>query len=379
MHGMANRIAWLLLNDSHRRATGEELGLDFWPMDFPEAFGPATLDALKAVGHRKAMAWILIDLYGSRGEPETLAELLEASAAEGSDAMRAAFLWTVRESGSMSIEPFRKALPGEHHAACYLFEGIRAEINAMNDCPERLDRVGRAISGVLDATDDPDVVDALDNALCAARQQDGAATVAALLDGCAEALLAADDPWFLLGALVDGLRVSPGWVMNGEAIGERFWRHFEKEVASEGPERLWDGYRWGLSRQCAVDREDALALASAYRRAVRAVTDPHWIADRLLEVCSGSAYDCGRSRYWLPDRDGAVLACVNTIRAVRGPRSANSILLRGVLEDPEEAVDSLLDATREAVRTADDSVEAVEVLVDGLSVAEPEWPPSWWE
>ncbi len=379
---MGSRVAWLLVNARYRSVTGEELGLHFRPMDFVEAFGPATLDALKAIGNRKVKARILTDLYGSQGEEEMLGMLLRASVCEGSEAMRAAFLRTLGESGSKAIGPFRRGLSDEDDAVDYLFEGVQAAIKARGDSPGTLGLVRNAISEVLDATDDRDAADALVNALQTARQQERAAAVATLLAGCAEALSAAADPWSILGALVEGLCAPQGWVINTGSTAERFWRHFQAEVANEDPERLWQGYLWSLSRLWAVDTEDGLSVASAYRTAVMAVTDSHWVADRLLEICEmgfGSDY----SLSWLPDRDEAILACVSAIRVVEGSRAAEQILAKGfrsALEyDPEEAVESLLDATREAVRVADDPVEAVGVLVDGLCGAEPEWPPSWWE
>ncbi len=327
LRAMGSRVAWLLLNANYGRVTGNELGLDFMARDFLEAFGPPALDALEAVGNRKAMARMLIELYGSQGEPETLARLLDASYEEGSEAMRAAFLRTVRESGSNAIEPFREALPDDHHAACYLFKSIR-ELGDL---------------------------------------------------GCETAIRSEDDPWSCLGALVDGLLASQGWVLSKKSTVERFWRHVEAEVASEGPEPLWKGYLWDLGRH-GVRMEDGLSVASAYRQAVKAVTDPHWITDRLLEVCSGMANGCHGSGH--PERDEAVSACLNTIRSVRGPQAVEPILVNGfklaIGYDTDEAMDSLLDATREAVADADDPVEAVGVLVAGLPVVEPEWPPIWW-
>ncbi len=333
----ASRAGGLLLNAIQRSAWGEEPDIYFDPEAFVEGIEPAILDALRAVDDRAAMASIIIDLYRSHGESGTLGRLLRASVGEGSEAMGAAFVSTLRETGPKALEPFRQGLWAEDGAVGYLLESIRTAVQAMSD------------SFAADA----------------------------LLEECAEALLVADDPWSVLGVLLEELWVFQGWVISRETTDELFWRHLQTEVASEGCEPLWKGYRYLMYDLGELDdvMEYGIVLQDAYREAVRAVNDPHWIADRILEVCSTVSYTEDDWSCWLPNRTRVVRACVTTIRAARGPRATDRILFLGLLDDPSEAVDSLLDVTREAVAGADDPVEAVGALVHGLCGEPLSWPP----
>ena len=88
-------------------------------------------------------------------------------------------------------------------------------------------------------------------------------------------------------------------------------------VSTEGIRFLWEHYEEHLGWDGGLDQAEL--LLRMYEEAVCAVTDPRWLADRVLEVCEFIASADDDTSAWLPDRERVSDACKDTIDASGGP------------------------------------------------------------
>ncbi|MDE2678465.1 MAG: hypothetical protein OXI76_11215 [Gemmatimonadota bacterium] len=369
-----------MLNAIQKRVWGEEC--DFWfvnPTDFVEAIEPAIADALNAIDDHERAASVLLHLYHDHDEPGTLARLLESSVATASGALYEAVEETVSQSGSVAcvfIALLKEGMaPGgvEKAAVGYLFDGWRAAVHAIRDPAERLRVLRNACEEVLEVARDRDlaIAERLGTALQFAGQEDDRGASVAMLAGLGEDLDEATDQW----SIIEALFCHRSWCSSEAPLELRpiLWKNLRTAIAGEGPELIWKGHR-ELSDEWTPDTSELLLpLHDTYLRAVGAVTDVQWLANKVLDICSEIAYD-SNSSCWLPSPVQVARACIQSIVTVAGTTVTHGAFVDGLeraLDDPDESVYVLVEATRALVANAVDASEPVRVLVDCLQVPSP--------
>ena len=130
-----------------------------------------------------------------------------------------------------------------------------------------------------------------------------------------------------------------------------------EEFADEGAEFLWEYYELDLSE---LESEFVEVLMAMYERAIHAVTDPEKLLLPLFEVCDHIANAGDDVSFWLPDRVQVSQACMDVIRAARGPAATREVIAEAVghaIQDCGDPWGVLSNTFRDVMKRARDDAE----------------------
>ena len=354
-----NSQMYQLLRDAMcKRAWGESLDICD-SSDLLDQLAPSFAEAIAAVDDRGEVAGILIDLHRrcSSSDSELVATLYNACRWSGStSAFRKACERAIRQVGVSVIQLLLDTLEDEVHEEAtvgLLVHTCRFAVSGIARADTRLEVLRAAYARALRVTNDPAVAAILQEGVRSAGQHRGGEAAEALLDYYCEAI-ENDYPWPLLKELVVSLPRSNRTADGYQAALDTLLLILREEIAEEGADFLWEDYKRDLSE---LESDYVEVLLEMYERAIHAVTDPEKLILPLFAVCDHIADAGDDVSFWLPNRVQVSQACMDAIRAARGPAAAREVIADAVehaIQDCGDPWDVLSDAFRDVMKRASD-------------------------